>query len=737
MSALSKILNDMMRHHQPEQIGQPAKECRADVTIHHYDTLSTSNKPRKLPDGIVVTVFDKSGKPYPAKIESGESKHYGVLCGEISWQLSGGEAVSSTYTKTDNRHLTEQSEHTPFKASDGYVLIKARNRISDGEDEFSQSKEPLKQLAAPLKVQVSFTENQVEAIYLPPPILVNLRLRQNEETYLNEKQIQQIKDDGGYATLFIHGYSVPLGHMGRFATDEELGEQVQYRYHLNPEEVQKPFLHQHAELMKQLSDVISQRRNEVIEIKDGRPYAKYPQRFGNQSIYAKPELDKRYEKLEDTYNGFKALAWIPNVEYHLNLAASGKDELSDFDLWDKYSRIVGVTWSGSVDPDMNFFRAEMYANEAGRRLAGVLKQLIYKGIRINIITHSLGARVALSAMNILGDFDGAYDDKVDNLIMWEAAVADNALTNMDNYEANKAFNPVAMEIFPYAHKVPKHITVLYSQEDGVLDGDDHWKDDELLGILGGAYPKKYWSLGGPKWAFQDYYWDTDIDKYRLEISEMKIAQAAYQTGTISKKVKADYLAIPNVSDEFLLNQAMKNRSFSSLNGYRQAIRTLLEQEAEQVNEHGEIAELTYLKPWSHFRRFPKEVLEHIIEVLTDNVLSNWDGKGTEVRGALGHRGNRQTALGQDKWGKKVSEKEAALWRDEFIASQPKIKLDYFGQWEIRKGEMFYYFISHSAMREWEYKQLDIHDVFRAIYKYSYKREIMDKKIKLLSNFGRY
>lgn len=71
----------------------------------------------------------------------------------------------------------------------------------------------------------------------------------------------------------------------------------------------------------------------------------------------------------------------------------------------------------AITVSMNFFRAEMYANEAGRRLAGVLKQLINKGIRINIITHSLGARVALSAMNILGDFDGAYDDKVDNLIM--------------------------------------------------------------------------------------------------------------------------------------------------------------------------------------------------------------------------------------------------------------------------------------------------------------------------------
>ncbi|OOF48838.1 hypothetical protein BKK54_10190 [Rodentibacter genomosp. 1] len=111
---------------------------------------------------------------------------------------------------------------------------------------------------------------------------------------------------------------------------------------------------------------------------------------------------------------------------------------------------------------MNFFRAEMYANESVRQLAGVLKQLIDSAIRINIITHSLGTRMALSAMNVLGDFDGEYDDKIDNLTMWEAAVADNAMTNLDNYEKKKAYNPVAMEIFPYAYKVPKHITLLFN-----------------------------------------------------------------------------------------------------------------------------------------------------------------------------------------------------------------------------------------------------------------------------------
>ncbi|MBN6082204.1 hypothetical protein HYE55_09130, partial [Aggregatibacter actinomycetemcomitans] len=131
---------------------------------------------------------------------------------------------------------------------------------------------------------------------------------------------------------------------------------------------------------------------------------------------------------------------------------------------------------------------------------------------------------------------------------------------------------------------------------------------------------------------------------------------------------------------------------------------------------------------------------HIIEVLTDNVLSNWNGKGSEVRGALGHCGNRQTTLGQDKWGKEVSAKEAKRWHDEFIAKLLKLKeykLEFFGQLETRKDEDFYYFISHSAMREWEYQQIDIHQVFPLIYKYSYKREIMDKKIKLYSKFGRY
>ena len=204
----------------------------------------------------------------------------------------------------------------------------------------------------------------------------------------------------------------------------------------------------------------------------------------------------------------------------------------------------------------------------------------------------------------------------------------------------------------------------------------------------------------------------------------------------------DYLTIPNVSDEYLLNQAMKNRSFSSLNSYRQAIRTLLEQEAKQVNEHGDIAELKYLKPWSHFRRFPEEVLNHIIDVLTGNVLSDWEKRDNyfKVRAALGHQGDRQTVLDKDKNLNDLPAQRIKILHDSFIEKLSKEgeKLRYFGQViDEDDGTQRYYFISHSAMRTWEWLELDRHQVFPLIYEYSYKQWIMDRKIQKHSKFGRY
>ncbi|MDG2952454.1 hypothetical protein [Exercitatus varius] len=358
----------------------------------------------------------------------------------------------------------------------------------------------------------------------------------------------------------------------------------------------------------------------------------------------------------------------------------------------------------------------MYANEAGRELAKVLIQLIEAGIRINIITHSLGARVALSALNILGDFDGAYDEKVDNLIMWEAAVADNALTNV--YTRDK--NPVAMELFPFAHKVVKRIRALYSEEDGVLGADSYLDFDDGFSDLGrGAYPKKYSSLGNNTNALIDYY--------PIKLKGPNVIRELY--GIVS-----------NVKLECKVHQVYSGRRRCSeipnipfRNQIKADIRAALEEEAERTaNSLDE--PLIYLKPWSHYRRFKKgeAYFEHIIDVLMGALFDDWRVYETEVRPALGHQGERLTVSGVKKKGKEdvpLSNKEKIEFEDAFIKSLKDKKFFFFDRSK--------YFTTHSAMREFEFKIFDKNGFFADIYKESYKTQIMDRWIKENSKFGRY
>lgn len=677
--------------HRSESTKMGTAACRTNIIIHHKDTLD-----RPLPAGIMVKVYDQDGGVSYGEIDkNGDSHHLSVKCGLISWQLMRGPDTAPKYDrhKKDGRHLTDKDEQAFFNDSDGYVLIKANDE---------KTKDPRLQLAKPLKVFVSVNAKEVKAIYLPPPILLNLRFRQNSETRLSTKQLEQIKKDGNTATLFIHGYNVSLGHIGKFPQSEDFGELPEYSNLPPSDQVQRPYLHYDNKAIGQLAT------NTLLE-----------QAKEDDNIYVK----HIYDEVDLKVNGHKALGWFPHVEYYLNLAASGKLNYDDpFTDWDKYHRIIGVTWSGSVDPSMVFFRAEMYANEAGRELAKVLIELFNEGIKVNIITHSLGARVALSALNILGDFDGAYNEKIDNLIMWEAAVADNAIT--DTYTRVK--NPVAMELFPYAHKTVKYLRVLYSQEDGVLDGDSRGGDKEYTGLIGGAYPMKYSSLANTTGALKDYYYKLNlIGEYYENIEQLR-RNVLIHRGSLNQDDIAEYNNIENT---------VKGREI------KQKIEKLLMEEANDVSSDLK-KPLNYLIPWSHYRRFrpEDEYFKHIIDVLTYQVFNNWTVyiKDMWVRPALGHQGNRLSVLNiMGKDDKPLSEYHKKELFDKFIADNTR-KAN-----ESGKNKKFWfwdqsnYFISHSAMREWEWKALDTQKVFPDIYKESYKGRIIDEWINEKSNFGRY
>lgn len=716
MASIVGIAKPFTNKHQSESVGTGTNACRTTVVIYHRDTLG---KDRKLPANIVVMVYDESGKPIPAVIDkSGYSTHLNVRCGNISWQLVRGPYDAADTESSDKsnieRKVTDKSESFQFGRSDGYVLVEANG---------VKNKDPREQFIKPLKISVSRGQDgksNVTAIYLPPPMLLNLRFKQKLSSKKRKEEInkivQQVKADGKSATLFIHGFNVPIGAIGRFPNPTELGENPAYDSLKDSRGIQAPYLY--------YGDIIGQRvRNVIAERRNFYEYSNRTTGGGGRDIDAqlKSETQIIFNSMDTKFNGKDALAWFPTVEYYLNLAASGATsvnaKLSD---WTKYSRIIGVTWSGSVDPSRTFFRAEIYANEAGRKLAKDISILLENNIQVNIITHSLGARVALAALNILGDAN--QPKKIKNLIMLEAAVADNAITA--NYTREK--NPVAMELFPFAYKAAEYIRIMYSKEDGVLGPDNSLLDldDGVSDVSRGAYPLKYGVIAGKTNAFGDYY---------PHGSAVNNQRANAQSESVQAQCKS-YIKNKDQRFKEVCDYILKNQPSISKAQIENELKTLIQNEMKMVNADWQ-TELKILRPWSHFRRFPEDedYVKHITDILMTMVFRNtWklSSKELEIRPALGHVGDKFTAPVQ-KNPKLLKEYPP----DNFISG-------------LKEKQFFYhdqssYFTSHSAIKDliWEEMTLTDHQRkrsnptrFSRIYRETYKDQIMDKYIK---KFGRY
>nr|WP_224106820.1 alpha/beta hydrolase [Halomonas aquamarina] len=424
----------------------------------HRDTLG-----RFLPEGTPVKLCDSEEKTVSARIDAeGISRHEGVTPGKVAWQL-------------ENTH--------------GLHLVAVDDEPLD----------PREAAAAPPEVEVAIEETTIQAVYLPPPISLNLRDEKTtpEDDLLSEEQLEQLRLAGNNATLFLHGYNVPLGEYGTFAS---WGQHADIS---TPPLLTNAHTASRATILQDIDKV-------EMSIPVTRGYT------ANNSYHT--PMENRPDDFREAHcNGSGASSWFVHMEYQLNRAA-GMTE----DDWQPYTRMVGIAWFGDTG-SVDFFQAELNAMAAGRRLVALLEQLNEVGIAINIISHSLGARVVLTALNILGEQE--RHQWVDNLYLWQPAVADNALVN----EASQDSHPLGMGIFPDAHKAARKIVVLQSQQDGILgpppseaenvweafwESPDHVRNifsaddmlDATLGAAGGAYRKKWWAfpigLSGP---ITDYY----------------------------------------------------------------------------------------------------------------------------------------------------------------------------------------------------------------------------------------
>jgi hypothetical protein len=336
--------------------------------------------------------------------------------------------------------------------------------------------------AAPPECDVAADETAIQATYLPPPIGINLHNEEDSDSpdLLSDEQLGQLHLAGNNATLFLHGYNVAYGSYQHFANWEQRDDVTE-----------RPLM---APTGTARVATIYQDTNRLVV----------------------PGSDAT--QLDGRFNGSAAHNWYVHMEYRLNRAAGMVD-----DDWRPYTRIVGIAWPGDTG-SVDFFQAELNAMAAGRRLVALLAQLHEAGIAINVVSHSLGARVILTALNILGELD--QHQILDNLYLWQPAVADNALIN----DASQDSHPLGMGVFPDAHKAVRKVVVLHSQEDGILGpppertrpfweqvarlnpafrvgrwlqetfAADDWLD-ELISSAGGAYDKKWWvfpsGLSGP------------------------------------------------------------------------------------------------------------------------------------------------------------------------------------------------------------------------------------------------
>ncbi|HCW90649.1 MAG TPA: hypothetical protein DHU56_11475 [Marinobacter sp.] len=551
----------------------------------------------------------------------------------------------------------------------GFDTVSRKDRFAPGQT-----------LDEGVRLDVIQGERKATAIHLPPPVIINLREDSApQDDKLTPEQLAYFRANGNNAMIFVHGYNVPHGEWGRFLK----GDSRSPHWHGNTRSFSRvPKWHPYKAMVKQDPQALS----------DGYPFT-----------------------LEDAdVNGSGVQNWAIHMEYCLNKAAGfdGTD-------WMPFSRIINISWPGDTG-STDFMQAELNAMTAGRRLVPLLQQLQDAGIAVNLITHSLGARVALTALNILGT-TGRHN-LVDHLFLWQPAVADNALSNDPERDAH----PFGLGVFPAAHKAARQIVVLHSKGDGVLGPDeryqkswwqqiaDFWSSvatdslagplndvahdilsaddwlDEATGHVHGAYDKKWWTF--PSFLDNGF-------------------------GPAIEKLYKDYLPLTYDEDagERRRGYPAKQRRRLALQSWERLEKDILA-EAQSLWQpcidclrNGERPpRYTLLAPLNHRASISLEVARDYIQRLRKLAVNNWQTE-QPPRPALGYMGFEE-----------VADNPESPHLDLFIQEKRNI-----GVFQVVNQSEWLF--SHSGMKI----------PSKVLFEEIFKREIMQNRLLKQSGFGRY
>jgi type VI secretion system secreted protein VgrG len=431
--------------------------------------LPNTTQTTTLPKHWLLVHYPHLPKPYLPKQQSfmlsEKPPHQGEpqasFAGQLNPQAVGSVTLSATakpneLSLSDSEIISLNSRTLPYPVS--HVAINA----SDWQD--ANAHDLPKQTLTPGDKQLTITT-------LFPPIIKNLRQTTKNnasQALLTEAELAYFKHHGNNAMVFIHGFNVKWGAFPHTIDTLKVSTINEPNFNLGQYAATQPL--------------------SVADITYG---ANYRSVYCNADILTKlyPNAGINLQALpvelqttedHDSLNGSDAHNWFIHMEDNLNLATNQFQR----DDYSQYTRCIHIAWAGDVSA-LNYLDAEPKADKAGEHLVALLEQLHNAGIAINAIAHSLGNRVLLRAMSILGS--QGKPDIIDHTFLWEAAVPTTALSSNDR----QTLLDSPADRFLHASDAAKKITVLFSKHDDVLKEAYYFA--KYSGLTLHNIPERYWA----------------------------------------------------------------------------------------------------------------------------------------------------------------------------------------------------------------------------------------------------
>lgn len=253
----------------------------------------------------------------------------------------------------------------------------------------------------------------------------------NLRRHLTDDEIKFIKATGNNVVIFLHGYNVPYGeYSNAFDLTAEPSNHSETAFY-------------QAIVNQPTIDGVTDTQATIWR----DPQHNILQSYTNGSEFSSER---------DDINGSGTHNWWLEISNNLNLATNQ----FHYNDYTKYNHVIGVSWQGCPSPE-NFMADRTTGRYTGMLVASLIKQLHLAGIKTNVVSHSMGAMVLLSAMSYLAQ-DG-QNKTIEHAMLWEPAVPDFALSDQQHPS-----DPDGKWFFPKATDAANKITVLYSNNDNIL-----------------------------------------------------------------------------------------------------------------------------------------------------------------------------------------------------------------------------------------------------------------------------